>query len=139
MLESVPDCYKNQIVDNYAHALEFVRDRYKTQEMCDKGVDTCFLYSILFLIDIRCKKCITEFVSDWFVSNKILENLCDTLFANDDILLFAEDIGNFTFFVNKMGIICEDLDKIHLDDADFDEHDPESIIHIILLTWCNKF
>ena len=81
-LVSVPDCYKNQklcnkAVDNYAHALEFVSDcfktqkicnkavniypstiqfvpeYYKTQEICAKAVNTCFLYLILFLIDIR--------------------------------------------------------------------------------------
>ena len=30
---------RNKAVDNYAHALEFVPDRYKTQEMGIKAVD----------------------------------------------------------------------------------------------------
>ena len=30
----------NQTVDNYAHALEFVPDCYKTQKLCNKPVDT---------------------------------------------------------------------------------------------------
>ena len=28
-------------VDNYVHVLEFVRECYKTQKMCDKAVDIC--------------------------------------------------------------------------------------------------
>ena len=37
MLESVPDCYKNQqtsdkAVDNHIHSLKFVPDCYKTQK-----------------------------------------------------------------------------------------------------------
>ena len=31
-----------------------------TQEICDKAVNRCFLYLILFLIDIKLKKCVTE-------------------------------------------------------------------------------
>ena len=87
-LMSLPDCYKNQemcnkAVDNYPHALEFVPEYYKTHKMCDKAVDThhptiqfvpecyktqemchkaahrCFLYLILFLIDIKLEKYVT--------------------------------------------------------------------------------
>ena len=88
-LKSVRNCYKNQetcnkAVDNYPHALQFVPECFKTQkmcdkavnaypstikfvtecfmtqEMCDKAVHTCFLYFILFLINIRLKKCLIE-------------------------------------------------------------------------------
>ena len=88
-LKSVLECYKNQdmcikAVDQYPHALEFVPQSYKTQNMCDKAVDTypykikfvpeCykiqemydkavnryFLYLILFLINVKVKKCVTE-------------------------------------------------------------------------------
>ena len=31
----------NQAVDNYVDALEYVPECFKTQEMCDKVVDTC--------------------------------------------------------------------------------------------------
>ena len=84
-LKSVPDCHKNQemcnkAVDNYPHASEFIPKSYKTQRMCDKPIDThsstiqfvpkcyntqemcyepvnkCFLYLILFLINIKLKK-----------------------------------------------------------------------------------
>ena len=30
----------NKAVDNYFHALEFVTERYMTQKVCDKDVDT---------------------------------------------------------------------------------------------------
>ena len=84
-LESVPGCYKNQemsnkAVDNYSHALKFVHNSYitqaicdktvnthsstiqfvpeccKTQEMCDKAVNKCFLYLMLFLMNIKLKE-----------------------------------------------------------------------------------
>ena len=86
-LNSVPDCYKNQemcnkAVDNCRHALELVPEWYKTHKMCDKAVNTyasrlkfvpecltteemCnkqlidFLCLILFLINIKLKKCVT--------------------------------------------------------------------------------
>ena len=72
----------DKAVDNYAHALEFAPDCYKTQEMkikpsilmlqynmflnsktqemCDKGVNTCFIVFQSVLIQIRLKKCVTE-------------------------------------------------------------------------------
>ena len=31
----------NKTVANYAYALEYVPEWYKTQKMCDKAVDTC--------------------------------------------------------------------------------------------------
>ena len=37
-----------------------------------------------------------------------------------------------------MGILSVDLDKINLDDVDFNEDDPATIIHAWLLAW-HKF
>ena len=44
-LKSVPDCYKDQemrndAVDNYPNALEFLSESYKTQKMWDKAIST---------------------------------------------------------------------------------------------------
>lgn len=74
----------NQAVDYYTHASKFVSDYYKTHEICnnavntyastiqpvpeyykiqeiyDPAVNTCFLYFILFLSNIKLKKCVTE-------------------------------------------------------------------------------
>ena len=58
----------NQAVDNYAHALEFVPECYKTQKMCDKAVNRCFWYLILFPIDVRPNKCVTEDRRSFYVN-----------------------------------------------------------------------
>ena len=60
----------NKAVKNYPHALEFVLECYKTQNMCDKAINTypstieiapeCYKTMILFLINIKLKKCVTQ-------------------------------------------------------------------------------
>ena len=85
--------------------------------------------------------CLTalKFIADWFVTSKVLEKFHDTLHANDVILLFDEECSKVTLLGNQMGILGVDLDKINLDDdINFDEDDPEAIIHIRSLAWRNK-
>ena len=87
-LMSVSDCYRNLLHkgdDNYHHALEFASEFFITQEGCDKVVNThsstiqfvpeCYktqkyvinllinlpLIFLILLIDIKLKKCVTEF------------------------------------------------------------------------------
>ena len=71
----------SKVVDNYPHALEVVSESCKSQKMCDQTVSTylstmtfpeclmtqdignkavirCFLNLILFLINIKLKKCV---------------------------------------------------------------------------------
>ena len=50
----------NKDVSTYPFTMGFVLEYYKFQEICDKVVSTGFLYFILFPIDIRLKKCVTE-------------------------------------------------------------------------------
>ena len=38
-----------------------------------------------------------------------------------------------------MGILCVDLNNIKLDDANFAESAPETIVHIRLLAWHSRF
>ena len=38
-----------------------------------------------------------------------------------------------------MGILSVDLNNINLDDGKFDEDDSETIIHVRLMGWCNRF
>ena len=64
-LELVPKCFMTQktrykAVDTYLSTIKFVPECFMTPEMCDKEVNRCFLYLILFLIDIKFKKCVTE-------------------------------------------------------------------------------
>ena len=51
MIEFVSECYKTQnmcdkAVNTYPSTIEFVPECYKTQKMCDKAVNKC-----LFLFD----------------------------------------------------------------------------------------
>ena len=68
----------------------------------------------------------------------MLEMLYNSLFINDDILFFEKDFDNVTFFANELVILNINLDKINLDDVDFYEDDPKTIIHIRLFAWRNK-
>ena len=72
-LKYVPDCYSNQemfnnAVDNGPHALEFLPEQFMTQKMYNKADNRCFLYLILFLINMKLKKCVTELLLKIFFS-----------------------------------------------------------------------
>ena len=69
--------------------------------------------------------------------NKILNEFCDTLIANDDLLFLDEDFSKVAFYANQMGILRLDFDKINLNN--FLEDDPDTIIYVKILVWCNKF
>ena len=56
---------------------------------------------------------------------KIRKKLHDALFANDLILFFHEAFGKVKSFSGKIGFLSVDLDKINLDDVNFDKGDPE--------------
>ena len=59
----------------------------------------------------------------------MIKKLDDALLANDDIMFINS--GNATFFLWWMGILSVDLN--------FDEDDPEIIIHVRLMAWYNRF
>ena len=88
-LKCVPDCYKNQelckktfdsyppalgfsskcyktkimcdnAVNTYLSTTKFVRECFMTQKMCNKAVNSYFFYLVLFLINIKLKKCVLE-------------------------------------------------------------------------------
>ena len=58
-----------------------------------------------------------KFISDWFVTSKMIKKLYNTLFADDDILFFDEDSGNDTFSSNEIGILSAIVDNINIDGA----------------------
>ena len=93
--------------------------------MCDKAVDDC-LASL-------------KFITEWFVTSKMIKELFTALYADENILFFKEDSGNVVFSCNEMGIINIDLNNINLGDTNYEEDDPDSIIHIRLLAWHIKF
>ena len=55
--------------------LKYCVDRYKTQEMFDKTVDTCVQT--------------LTFVPDWFVMSKIIDKLDNVVFS-DDYIVFGD-------------------------------------------------
>ena len=74
-----------------------------------------------------------KFIPDWFVTNKMIKKLHTALYAVDDILFCDEDSGNVMFCCNEMDILSVDLNNINLDDTNYDEDDPETIIHVRFL------
>ena len=74
-----------------------------------------------------------NFVLDWFVTSKIIENLGNPVFFNDHIFLgkLASDI--VTFFSNDIGVSSINLNNINHDDDNFDDCHPEAINHVSLL------
>ena len=67
------------------------------------------------------------------------KSLVDALFSNDDILFFDEDSNSVTSFGGEIGILSVDLDRINLDDVNFHEDDPETIIQDTPMAWPNRF
>ena len=63
-LEFVPKCHITQkchkAVSTYPYTINFVSECFMTQEMCNKAVHRCFLYLILFLINMNLKKYVIE-------------------------------------------------------------------------------
>ena len=69
--------------------------------MCNDAVDDCLTAS--------------KFVPDWFVTSKMIKNLCTALYGDDGLVLFDEDSGNVTFCCNEMGIRSVNVNNINLD------------------------
>ena len=93
--------------------------------MFEEGVDDCLAAS--------------KFIPDSFVTSKMLEEFDKDLLANDCILFFNEDFNKVPYIANQKHIPAVDLDKINLDsDNNFDEDDPDFIIHARLLVWHSK-
>ena len=69
---------------------------------------------------------------------KLLEKLDNALHANVDTLFYNKDIEKVAFITNQIHILTVDLVKINRDnDSNFDESDPDTIIHVRLLAWLN--
>ena len=105
--------------------LNYCLDRYKIQEMCDKTVDA-FPTTLKFFLD-------------WFLAGKMIKKLDGDLFVKGDIIFVNEDYNNVTFFSDELHILSVDLININLDEINFEEDDPETIVHVRLMAWCNRF
>ena len=80
-----------------------------------------------------------EFVPDWLVSSEMMKKLLTRLYADDNIFCFNEDSDDAIFSCHGMGILSIDLINVNLDDTNYDEDDPQTIIHIRLLASYIKF
>ena len=69
----------------------------------------------------------------------MIKKLLAALYADDNILYFDEDYGDAVFSCNEMGILSIFVNNINLDDINYDEDDPETVIHIRLLAWHIEF
>ena len=129
----------DKAVDDYSIALEFVPDQCKSKEMCDKIISKNPLMlkycPDTYIIQKMCDEAVDDFlptlnfVPDWFVTSKMIKKLFTALYANKNILYFDEDFGKVVFNCNEMGILNIDLNNINLDN-NFDEDDPDTIIHV---------
>ena len=68
--------------------------------------------------------------------NKVVNDLDNAEIINDNIV-FVDDSDNVTFFSDDMGFAHVDLNNLSLENNHFDDDDPETIIEIRIVTWCN--
>ena len=73
-----------------------------------------------------------------FLQVKCLKHFT-ALYADENILYFNEDFGNVTFCCNEMGILSVNLNNANLDDNNYEEDDPDTIILIRILAWHFQF
>ena len=131
-------------VDDYLSTIEFFPECYKTQEMCNnKAVN---VFSFLFDSVPNWNKtqkmsyeavndCLTALnvIRDWFV--KCLKSFMKLYWLRMIYSFFDEDFGKVTFCANEMVILGAGLDNINFDDDNnFDEDNPETIIHVRILS-----
>ena len=93
-------------------------DEYKTHQILDEAADDCLAA--------------LKYVPDWFVTSTMIKKLL----TDKQMMTFCfnEYCYDATFCFNEMGIL-----DINLDDTNYDEDDPETIIHIRFLAWHVKF
>ena len=62
----------------------------------------------------------------------MIKNIFTVLYADENIIYFNEDSGNVVFSCNKISFPNIDLNDINLDDTNYEEDDPDTIILIRL-------
>lgn len=67
------------------------------------------------------------------------EKLYSSISSNDDIVFLYISFNIVTFFSIDISLNTINLNNIKLDDNDFDNYDPETIIHVHLMGWCNRY
>ena len=114
----------DKIISKNPFMLKYFPDKHLTQKMCNEAVDG----SVPTL----------NFVPEWFVTSKMIKKLFIALYVDENVLYFDEDSGNVVFNCSERDIHDIDLKNINLDN-DFNEDDPGTIIHVILLACHTRF
>ena len=78
-----------------------------------------------------------KLITDWLVTSKIIKKIFTDLYADEDILYINEDSGDAGFIYDEMDVVNVNLNNINVDN-NFDEEDPNNIIHNRLLPWHTK-
>ena len=69
----------------------------------------------------------------------MFEKLDNFVLSNDNIDLDDTKSGIVTFFSDDLILVTKDLNNINLDGDNFDENDPEIIIHDWIMACCNRY
>ena len=93
----------NSIICEYSFSIKYVPGQYQTEQICDKVVNN-FLAALIF-------------VSDWFVTDKIIKKPFTDTHPHENILYFNEDSSNVVFNCNEIGALKVNLNNINLNDA----------------------
>ena len=105
--------------------LKYCLDKCKTQEIYDKAVDS-------YLLALK-------FAPDWFFTSKMIEKLDNAAFYNDDIVFGNIDSDIVTFFSSDIDLNSLNLNNINFDDDNFDDYDLETINHVRLMAWYDRY
>ena len=103
---------------------DFISDRYKTQEMCDRVVSEDPFLIIYWPGEYETQRMCDEAVDDslaplkrifnWFVTTKMIKKLFSALQADENVLYFSEDSGYIVFNCNGTGILNIELNNINI-------------------------
>ena len=67
------------------------------------------------------------------------KKLYNAVLSNSDIIFDDIESDIVAFFSNNIGLNSINLNNINPDDDDFDNFDPETINHVRLMAWYNRY
>lgn len=76
-----------------------------------------------------------KFVSDCFVTSKMIEKFDNVVFSNN-VIVFGDIVSDTVrFFSNNIGLNSKNLNNINLDEVNFNDH--KIINHVrFYMAWC---
>ena len=144
VFDYIPDQYKTQemcdaVVSEDPSLIVYCLNKYKTQRMFDSVVseDPSLIvncsnkYKPQGVYDKAVDNCLAalKFILYWFVTSKMIKKPFTALHRDENILYFGENFCNVRIVWTRMDILNIDLNNINLDN-NFDEDDPDTIIHV---------